>query len=189
MPVDGLGFRTNPGDEERYKFDRYAHAATMIAETHRMVHDGMFFHFDRRVAGIVNGASSDILLAVPAGVFPHLNTTLITTDTGGVDVKFYEGTTTSADGTAVSTFNRNRNSTNTPSTVITHTPTVTGVGTLIHDALIPAPAKDAGLISAAVNEEWVLKPSTKYLLRVTNNSGGNVEVVFDVAWYEIGYAV
>ena len=38
----------------------------------------------------------------------------------------------------------------------------------------------------AFGEEWILAPSTKYLFRITNNSGGILDLSYEFVWYEIG---
>jgi hypothetical protein len=156
-----------------------------------MVHDGMFFHATNRIVGLANGASHDVLTAIPAAVFPHIRADLYTFEDTPVDIKTYEGTTTSADGTVIPVFNRNRNSANTPGLVLTHSPTVTDVGTLIHDRLVPSAGAGVGQkhgsISAGFGEEWVFKPSTKYLVRLTNNAGAAIDITYELFWYEINY--
>lgn len=172
--------------------DQYTGALTVIAETHRMTHEGFVFHADRKVTGLADAGTDDMLIAVPAATFPHMHRIRINTGKGDIDITLYEGTTTSADGTAVTSFVTNRNSANTPDVVITHTPTVTGVGTAIHSAWIPPTATGVGQSAEGVRgaeqgEEWLLKPSTKYLLRVTNNSGSTIDLWVELLWYEIGY--
>ncbi len=186
-------FRQDPHSELTRSYDKYAHAVTAITEEHRLIHDGMGFTMTYKAAAVADEASSDILLVVPAGCYPHLRK-FVTNATGGpLDAFLYEGTTASADGTALVETNNNRNSATTANMVVTHTPTVDPVGTQIDYALLPTltaiGSNVGGVKGPDIGEEWVLKPSTKYLLRVTNNSGGAVDVGWHLFWYELSYTV
>ena len=184
-------FRKSPWDEEQRKFDRLSHAVTVISSDHRQVHDGMVFHANNRFTNLANGATRDILFSVPADSFPHVRAALYSIEAGPVDILAYEDTTTSADGTAVTLFNRNRNSSKTPDVTITAGPTVTDVGTLIHDRYVPSAGgqgqNHVGVITPSFGEEWILKPNTKYLLRLINNSGAAIDGTIEIIWYELSY--
>ena len=191
MSRDDEGFRQSINDEDRRSWDGYAHARTVMDHEHRMIHDGMAFHSTHRVASLANGATYDILTTVPAGTFPHMTALLFTFSRGDLDIQSYEGATTSDDGTAMTQWNRNRNSLNTPNTVHSYAPTVTDPGTLFHDRLVHPTGTGVGnaegIVAPNLGEEWILKPSTKYLMRLTNNSGGAVKFTFETIWYEISY--
>ena len=186
-------WRDSNTDEELRSWDRFVHARTVVDHEHRMIHDGFAFHITHRVASLANGAALEGLISVPADSFPHLTGMLFTFGAGDVDIETFEGTTTSADGTAVTTFNRNRNSSITPAISVFHTPTITADGTQIHDRLVPPTGNGVGnregVVSPNLGEEWILKPSTKYLVRVTNNSGGAIKLTMEMLWYEAGYEV
>jgi len=186
-------WRDSNTDEELRSWDRFVHARTVMDHKHRMIHDGFAYHTTHRVASLGNGASLEGLISVPAGSFPHLTAMLFTFSAGDIDIETFEGTTTSADGTAVAVFNRNRNSSNTPAISVSHTPTITADGTQIHDRLVHPTdfgvGTSEGIVSPNLGEEWILKPSTKYLVRVTNNSGGAVKLTMEMLWYEAGYEV
>lgn len=188
---DFYTFRTSPGDEERYKFDRLTHAVAVISSEHRQTHDGMTFHFTERFAALANLGVHNVLFKVPAGTYPHAYTFRFSIQDAPVNIEIYEGTTVSADGSAVSTFNRNRNSTRTPTCTAFTGPTITGDGTLIHDRYVPSAGgsgvNTVGIIGDGAGEEWLLKPSTNYLIRLTNNSGGAIDGTYEMLWYELGY--
>ena len=193
--VDQYGFRTSPADEEKYKFDQWAHAVTVITENHRMIHDGFFFDMSGLETALANGANLDILITLPAGSFGHLVNVEYTMDDSPCMAYFYEGVTTSADGAAANVRNHNRvNANDSSSAVITTGPTVTDVGTLLHQRYIPTAGGPVGqqhgsLVSGEDNE-WVIgSPTveTKYMWRFTNNSGGAINVGYHFNGYEIGY--
>lgn len=134
-------------------------------------------------AALINTASVEIIISVPAATYPHLVSTI--TVSGDCSIEFYEGATTTADGTAINLFNRNRNSATTPDIVLTHTPTISGDGTIVHPDYIPGGQKKKATGGEdGFDDELVLKPSTKYLLRVTNESGANAIVAIAFDWYE-----
>ena len=72
-------------------------------------------------------------------------------------------------------------------------PTITTTGVLIHTkwfeptAAGVGPKPGVGLSDLANGEEWILKPNTSYLIRVTNNSGATIDLSFDFLWYEVSY--
>jgi hypothetical protein len=173
-----------------YAFDQYARAICTIDESHRMAHDGFMYHASGKVTGLIDTGTAELLLSVPAATFPHLSRVRFDLGRGDVDLHAYEGTTTSADGTPISAFVTNRNSTNTPDLSLFSGPTVTGDGTLIHTGWVPPTATGTGLSADGVSnstngEEWLLKPSTKYLVRITNNSGATITYRYEILWYEI----
>ena len=175
-------------DAEADKFDNNSRSVAVIDSEHRLTHLGMVFHASDR-ASVANLASLDILINVPAFTYPHLRKAVFNVADSPCDILLYEGVTTSVDGTAVPVFNRNRNSANTSVSIFTTGPTVTDLGTLIHDRYVGDQggqgSNQIGATSAGLGEEWVGQPSTKYLIRVTNNSGGTIVVNYELMWYEI----
>lgn len=178
--------------EEAAKFDSFAHAVTTIDELHRMTHDGFVYHVSGKVTGMIDANVDDFLLAIPKGAYPHFQRLQITAGRGDIDMAVYEGTTTSADGTPIGSLNVNRNSPNVAETILTSAPTVSALGTLIHTQWVPPTAtgvgqSPSGIIGETNGEEWVLAPDTKYLIRITNNSGATIAYRYELLWYEIGY--
>ncbi len=171
----------------RRDFDKVAYALTVIQEQHRMVHDGFMFHSSGQTADLANLGTYELLLDIPASTYPHIQKVMWHIEGAPGLIEVYEGTTTSSSGSAVTEHNTNRNSTNTADMVVTTEPTVTGDGTLIHERYIPTAGKDTGQIAGSLFEEWVLKPSTKYLIRFTNNSGAICDLSWELLWYEVGY--
>lgn len=172
--------------------DPYHFATTQIDELHRLIHDGMVFHASDKLTGLANGATVDMLLRVPAGLYPHLNRVLLSFGGGDIDILYYEAPTTSAPGTEITEKrNTNRNSSNTASLELYSGPTVTDVGERLGTIWVPPTAggigAQAGVADVSPNEEWVLKTGTDYLLRITNNSGGTINWRYEFLWYELSY--
>lgn len=196
MSRDAEGFRISTADEQRRSMDPYAHAQTMISEEHRMIHDGFMFDASGIEATVANAGTLDLLIKVPAGYFPHVTLVEFQPSDAALQVDFFEGTTVSADGSAVNTRNHNRAGTpnDSPNTTIFQDPTVTADGTNLHTRHIPdpggPPGRDSGQLVAGGDVEWVLGHPTlakNYLWRLTNNSGGAITCGYHINFYEIGY--
>lgn len=179
-------------DGEGDKFDPFSRAVTVIQEQHRMGHEGMMYHSSGKVAGMIDANVDEFLLVTPAGSFPHMQGLTFTFGRGDIDILIYEGATASADGTPQTLHNTNRNSPNTPVITWGVAPTLSDDGTLIHTAWAAPTATGTGQSATGITginngEEWILKPSTKYLVRVTNNSGSTIDYRWELLWYEIDW--
>ena len=176
----------------REAYDPFAKALTTISSVHRGIHDGFVYHASGKVSGMIADEVDEFLLAVPAFCFPHFQRLQITAGRGDIDLLVYEGVTTSADGTPIGTINTNRNSTNTACTIFSSTPTITDIGTLIHTQWIPPTAtgvgqSPSGIVGETNGEEWLLAQDTKYLIRMTNNSGATIAYRWEMLFYELDY--
>jgi hypothetical protein len=186
-------FRPNANTEEAYKFDSFAHAVTVIEEPHRLSHDGMMFHASG-LSTIANGATGDFVMITPANCYPHIQRVQLDVEAGEVALAMYEDSVLSSDGTPLpAAINTNRNSARVACAALYGAPTVTDAGNLFHTAWIPPTGAGVGSSVGVLNvslfgEEWILKPSTKYLFRITNNSGGVLDLRYEFVWYEIDYA-
>ena len=172
-------------------YDFETQAFSVEDTTHRMNHEGFMHHASGKVTGMLDAGVHDFLISVGASP-AHLQNTDFSFGRGDIDVQIYEGTTTSADGSALSLFNTNRNSSKTPLTAVYTGPTVSAAGTLIHTAWIPPTATGTGLsangfVQGGTGEEWELQPSTKYLVRLTNNSGATIDFRHEWLFYEIDF--
>lgn len=189
----GDTYRRSANDEELFKFDQFAHAVTTIDEPHRMAHDGFMYHASGKVTGMIDANVDEFLLTTQAFNFPHLQRLNFDFGAGDIDIQSYEGATASADGTVIGSNNTNRNSANTADLVMTSGPTLTGDGTLIHTTWAHPVGTGIGQSAQGISdvtngEEWILKPSTKYLIRITNNSGATISYRYEVLFYELGYS-
>lgn len=185
-----MPFRGNVHDEWQRSYDRFHHASTVIEAEHRAIHEGFLFSANRSFTGLADSGDSELLLSVPASTYPHLRRIAISVTDTPVTLTVFEGTTTSDDGTAITTFNRNRNSSRTADATLYHTPTVSSAGTAIATRYFP----DAGGFFTSgpsqgdgFSEEFVLKPSTKYLIRLNNGSGGQIAGNFEIMFYELNF--
>ena len=181
-------------EEERFKFDAWAHAITVIAEEHRMIHDGFMFNLSGTALAVANLATVDVLFSFAAGAVGHIVNVEYTMDDAPALIEFYENVVTSADGTAANVQNHNRLSSDTAPATVTIGPTITDIGDQLHERYIPAGASPGGQSAGAIvgggDREWVIGnigTPNKYLWRFTNNSGGAINVGYHFNGYKIGY--
>lgn len=153
---------------------------------HIQVERGLAYHAGFSVADgspVADDASIELWVDVPAGTTPHISWTFWA---GGLAQGYvYEGPTVSAEGTTITPLNRDRASSNTPGITVKHTPTVTDIGTAIHDGDwmggTAGARKGAGDERAA--QELRLAPSTTYLWRLTARVN-NIRLGIELDWYE-----
>ena len=124
-----------------------------------------------------NAQSQEFLIDVPTdgGMTHHVWFTVH--GSLNFNASLYEATTkTPVPSNSVPAHNRNRTSDNTCNLEVTHTPTGSGDGTLIYsnqwggDSLLGFGGSGGALTEA---HQWVLKPGTKYLARVTSGADNN----------------
>ena len=153
---------------------------------HQRNHDGRAYYAYKiapDTAKLASGSSIDIVLAAPSGIYPN-----ITADgmcLGDAELYIYEGASTTG-GTAFTPVNRNRNyAVSNPSEVaMVINPTVTSVGTEIDVQIIPGGSGKKSSGGAAGSLEYVLKPLTNYLFRLTNVNSAAHAASLQLEWYE-----
>lgn len=165
--------------------DTTSNALTVIDFEHSRIHNGKGFLANGKYT-IANGATSYFLLKNPAASYPHLRQLGLTATAGPIDVYLFESPTTTADGTGLTEINYNRNSATTPNLQVYTGPTVSADGTQLEYLIVTGTKHDAGTGSDGTNTEFVLKPSTNYLVKLTNNSGSSADYSLKLFWYEIG---
>jgi hypothetical protein len=162
----------------------FAGAPVVVDVAHHELHCGDSICLTHTV-DLTNGAVRDILITVPnpAITAKRYHFYIEVTTESETDVKLYESTTTSNNGTTIAAFNRNRQDPVVAENevVFTHTPTVTGVGTLIEEFHFGSGRGVGG--ENRGNNEWVFKNNTKYLLRVTNATTTNNYIAVKIDYY------
>jgi hypothetical protein len=123
-------------------------------------------------------------------IAPHAVFTATTE--GSSRFAFFEAPTPTADGTPVTIYNNNRLSTNTATPLVFHTPSFNATGTLLYVDLLPAGfGSTAGGASGGgpirEGSEWILKPSTDYLLESINRTGSAIGMALAVSFYEADF--
>lgn len=165
-----------------------------VTETfHHLGHEGkLFIHSDRH-NGIANGASDDYLIRLPAGNAnrqAHLRFNFLgkaITGTLDVDIILYKDSTVSADGNPEPVVTTNDANVKTTGVLIFHMPTITNIGTFKAQTMMAGDKKSASSKEQSV-PEWILAPDgvneRNYIIRITNNSGGDVDIVNAIFFYD-----
>ena len=172
------------GDTAVVGVDHTNEALKTQGEIHSKIHAGEFFTLAVKQLSLANSATLEILISVPATHSMHAR--FLGNVSGTVSVLLSEAPTTSAAGIAATPQNRRR--TGTPPTAnvtITLGPTVTDDGTTLYDGVIPGGSILGSGGSSGSFEEWVLKPDTDYLVRLTNISGVTINVGQVIDFYEV----
>lgn len=158
-------------------------ALCTVDVVHLMVHAGRYFSAGVYNAALAGAGTLDILVQTGTQAM-HL--VWRGSSSGHATLNAYEGTTFSAAGTALAALNHNRTSAKTTDATITHTPTVTAVGTQMNGTEFLAAGNKgdgAGAIGSAFGNEFNLAPSTSYLFRLTNVSGGASQTSTGISFY------
>lgn len=103
---------------------------------------------------------------------------------GGGIIRFLEGVTTSADGTARTAMNNNRNSANTSDMLCYYDPTITDDGTLFCPTTIGSDSNQGSGGDSRRESEVILAQDTKYAIRFTPYANSTV-VSICANWYEV----
>jgi hypothetical protein len=126
-------------------------------------------------------ASIDIVLASASGVMPHM--TIDALCLGDAEFYIYEGTSATG-GTSFTPINRNRNYTTSSQVAMIVNPTVSLLGTQLDAQILPGGSGKKSGGGTAGSLEYVLKPLTNYLFRLTNVNGTAHAAHLSLEWYE-----
>lgn len=151
---------------------------------HHQNHEGEAYQYVHYYSG--NAATIDLRLVVPAYAVairaPHLTLELVCDVTS--NLYLYESPTVATAGSAVTTIrNRNRIGTpNTPGLEIRTGATYSATGAELARYITIASAR-ASIASDTSRAEWILKPSTEYLVRLVTASNSGTALL-RINWYE-----
>lgn len=136
---------------------------------------GNAFTTSHEFTGILTGADTDILIQVGT---KDVLINVGVSGTAAVEFQLFETPTFSAAGSALTGVNKDRRSSNTSLAVYTHTPTVSVAGTALFPPILAGSLGDkkATLSGSGVSTEFILAPSTDYLIRSTNLDAGTQDM-------------
>ncbi len=140
-----------------------------IEVEHGKIHDELSY-FHSSFVDLVGSASRQFIFKTP-DTLTRMHLVGEVSFEAESSVTLTEDVSTDADGTPITLFNRDRNSANTTSAVLTHTPTNPAGGTILAVKRAGSGKKVGGLSRDAF--ELILKQNTKYLIDITNQSAGN----------------
>ncbi|MHA2068109.1 MAG: hypothetical protein ACXABY_27425 [Candidatus Thorarchaeota archaeon] len=154
---------------------------------HAKAHEGEVFVSSYKspdASLIADNASLDVLIIPDASHEVVMAYRL--SSTGAYELAFYEDTTISSNGTELPARNRSR-----PKAVAIaatakayHTPTVTVVGQLLLNEVVSGVLGGPNVSPITADNEWILKASVPYLIRIINRSGSAQSMSIVISWYE-----
>lgn len=102
-------------------------------------------------------------------------------------LEFFEDPTSTGDGTGITSFNNDRNSSNTATMLAFKDPTITAAGTLLSTFVIGTDGANPNGDSGGENDigrQFILKQSSDYLIRFTTLTD-NTRVSLELEFYEV----
>lgn len=152
----------------------------VLQSSNASVHDGKMFEHSSGNS-LASGLSASLLF-ITGSKEVHMLNNYLKADNNPVRIEFYENCIVSANGVLLPSVNKNRNSATVAESMVYGGPTVTSQGTQLSvDAIFGG--NKAGGASEQV-AEWLLKPNTKYLFKVTNQAAQTLNYVGGFDWSE-----
>lgn len=169
----------NGGEWKQIHVSTNGHVITQ-QELDHIIYHGNAYGVGYYNAAVANGSSIDLLVScddVPLSVQLKI--------AGGGDclLNLYENPTISSPGTTLTAINLNRNSTKTCGASVSHTPTVSSVGTLIYQLYAPGGTGGNASGGDASFQRGILKKGEEYLFRLTNISGGTKPMQISLIYF------
>jgi len=144
------------------------------------MHGGcLFWHSSGN--SLATGASASLLF-ITGALDVHMVYNILKTDNAPVKIEFFEDAVVSANGVQLPAYNKNRKSSVVPQSQVWGGPTIIGAGTLLSTDQIYGANKEAS--SSGLPAEWVLKPNSKYIFKVTNNASQTLNYFGAFGWME-----
>ena len=163
--------------------DPMTYASVTIDSANKKTHDGKHFKTGYQDTPMAENDTITMLFVTP-NTTEWAHWTLTAQTTGAAKVEIFEGTVASANGTATTILNRNRNSSIVSSTLAFHTPTVTTDGTKLSSRWIGSEGWRSEIGGGfTASHHFLLKQNAKYLVRMTAISDGIVGAIGG-DWYE-----
>jgi len=155
-----------------------------IEVPHDATHDGIMFEASYIFTQVASAANADIL--VMAGANKELHAVFHIVSGGQALIYLYESPTITAAGTALAINDMNRVTRNTSDARAYQGPTIGAVGTGLSQSMV-----EGGTTGSKVGgqvrwgSEWILKKSTNYLVRATNNTAQAQNMSIQMEFYEV----
>jgi len=177
------GERINVDNALAESYDTTCKCFTTITNNETRVNEGRLFSATHLFTGV---ADSGVVRIVGITGDNSARLLVIIKATGEAEIEFEKGTTFTDNGTEIDAFNRNENSTNTPTTKIYHTPTVDESGTVFSEDLIPGGGQKNASIGgeSSLDLRYVISANSNHLLKITNTSGAEQKIFVKFVWVE-----
>ena len=156
----------------------YTHKS--ISTEHHKIHEGDAFAFSSLIEDLAAAATDELLFVTSASDYVHMKEFSVASTGGSILLEVWEDVTATNGATTLEMINRNRNSSTTSNLAIYTAPTSvseTGCTKIFQtfiggsDGFRATGGGDGGSLA-----EYVLLPSTKYLLRITNNGAAAADI-------------
>jgi hypothetical protein len=139
-----------------------------IPVEHINIHEGILFSILHKVSVVASGVT---YVQIKTGAKTvHFKPTNIATDAGKFAIELLESPAVTDGTTPITVVNRDRTSSNTPETVLYSDPTAVSGGTKIDEFYIGGDvgfkATGGDIIAGVI--EFILKPNTDYVYKITN---------------------
>lgn len=173
-------FAFNGTSFDRVINDPLTNALVNVSQSHHEVHDASAYS-NFLYASIAGTSDLDLLIRVGASKTAH-----ITFEVSAASAAFLfliENPTVTVQGTAQPEYNRNRDIGTDNANAVCYKNSTTAGGVTILEKYIPA-GNRSGSHSGDRNE-WVLKQSEDYILRITNIGAAANPASMQLSWYEI----
>jgi hypothetical protein len=146
------------------------------------LHDGQLFGTGYYNSSVSDASSIELLLTAPAGY--DVFTQLAMKSGGDCVLEIYEDVTITSNGTATGVINLHRNKTNTATTTVYHTPTISDYGSLIWQDFQPGGNGNKSDGGSGTFNMGVFARNKSYVLRLTNVSGFTKPMQTSIVFYE-----
>ncbi len=168
-------------DKNAYaKVDAAISALRMIDAAHAEVHEGEAFMVSGSAAAAAE-ATYEVRFQTPNSM-KECHMMFKASSSLEMRVQIFETTTkTHVGNNALTPLNRNRNSNETSTATVCHTPGDTGDGDVMFDETVGTTGKSGGITRS--DAEFILKRNTAYLVKLTSNKASNT-LNAELDWYE-----
>lgn len=160
-------------------------ATVTMGEIHALTHAGDVY-IASEVVTITSGTPTRYILIDCTNHSAHIVTDF--SSSGDSEIEIYAECPDVTGGTAITSYNKNRYSSKTANVALTHTPTVTDIGTNnVIATLIPGGGKKGPGGTAGDFDEFIFKSGSQYCIKITNTTSPGVDIRFNtiITWYEI----
>lgn len=152
---------------------------TTIGPEHAVIHDGT--HFTLTYNKLVNSAASvsSVYFTTPSAGSAQYTHFVCGVETDKAATWTFSEDASASVGSALTVYNNNRNSTKASLLTLFGTPTITTVGTVLETHIIGTSGNPNSQTGGGVEarNEWLLKPSTNYLIQITTVSASTNTVI------------
>lgn len=183
MPVPSRSIQDPIDPEELAQVRNRLARSEAIGRAAQRIHEGITWLASDIEVALADATSIKLLIRTPADLEVHMAIGFAVV--GDFTYQFFEAPTTSADGAALTPVNRNRRFGTSSNTLVFRDPTVSANGTLLRELAFPGGQRNNATLGGGSGTEWILKPSTDYLIDLLNLSGSASLASVEVNYYEV----